>query len=147
MKNLYESILNDIDATLDKMDSKVVLSILFSDDIKAKASFRDSIYTKITNSEKRISRRSQFIDDTLYIQFMNGKYDKTNFQWGFRIGTCNADSCNDIVAMPNLHVQPALYSDSTSEALRLDKYLPWGVYKLPKDLHWLYYDIKNRLEK
>lgn len=147
MKNLYESILNDIDVTLDKMDSKVVLAILFGDDAKAKASFRDSIYTKITNSEKRISRRSQFIDDTLYIQFMNSKYDKTGVQWGFRIGTCNADGFNDIIAMPNLHVQPALYSDSKSEALRLDKYLPYGVYKLPKDLHWLYYDIKNRLEK
>lgn len=147
MKNLYKSILNDIDDTLDKMDSKVVLSILFGNDIKAKASFRDSIYTKITSSEKRISRRSQFIDDVLYIQFMNGKYDKTDLQWGFRIGTCNVDGCNDIVAMPNLHVQPALYSDSESEFLRLDKYLQWGVYKLPKDLHWLYYDIKNRLKK
>lgn len=142
MKNLYESILNDIDDTIDTMDSKVVLSVLFGTDIKAKASFRDIIYEKITGSEKRISRRSQFIDDVLYIQFMNSKYDKTNFQWGFRIGTCNAESGNDIIAMPNLHVQPALYSDSTSEALRLDKYLPWGVYKLPKDLHWLYYDIK-----
>jgi len=147
MKNLYESILNDIDDTLDKMDSKVVLSILFSDDIKAKASFRDNIYEKITSSEQRISKRSQFIDDVLYIQFMNSKYDKTKLQWGFRIGTCNVDRFNDIVAMPNLHIQPELYSDSKSEALRLDKYLPWGVYKLPKDLQWLYYDIKNRLKK
>ena len=147
MKNLYESILNDIDDTLDKMDSKVVLSILFSDDIKAKANFRDSIYAKITGSEKRISRRSQFIDDTLYIQFMNGKYDKTDVQWGFRIGTCNADSFNDIIAITNPTCQPALYSDAKCEELRLDNYLSWGVYKLPKDLHWLYYDIKNRLEK
>lgn len=147
MKNLYESILNDIDDTLDKMDSKVVLSILFGNDLKAKASFRDSIYANITSSEKRISRRSQFIDDTLYIQFMKGKYDKNNFQWGFRIGTCNSDSFNDIIAMPNLHQQPVLYSDSISEGLRLDNYLLWSVYKLPKDLHWLYYDIKNKLEK
>lgn len=148
MKDLYESILSDIDDTLDKMDSKIVLSILFGKNIKAKASFRDSIYTNVTSSEKRITRRSEFVDDTLYIQFMNGKYDNTHSQWGFRIGTCNADSFNDIVAMPNLHIQPALYSDSESESLRLDKYLPWSVvYKLPEDLHWLYYDIKNRLRK
>lgn len=147
MKNLYESILNDIDVTLDKMDRKVVLSILFGDDIEAKASFRDSIYTKITSSEKRISRRSQFIDDTLYIQFIDDKSNKTNFRWGFRIGMCNADGFNDIIAMPNLYIHPALFSDAISKSLRLDNYLLWGVYKLPKDLHWLYYDIKNRLEK
>lgn len=146
MKNLYESILNDIDDTLDKMDSKIVLSILFGNDIKAKASFRDSIYAKITNSEKRISRRSQFIDDTLYIQFMNSKYNKIDFQWGFRIGTCNQESVNDIIAMPNLHAKPALYKDANKN-LRIDSYLPYPTYKLPKDLHWLYYDIKNRLEK
>lgn len=146
MKNLYESILNDIDDTLDKMDSKVILSILFGDDLEAKVNFRDSIYAKITSSEKRISRRSQFIDDTLYIQFMNSKYNKIDFQWGFRIGTCNQESTNDIITMPNLHAKPALYKDANKN-LRIDSYLPYPIYKLPKDLHWLYYDIKNRLEK
>lgn len=146
MKNLYESILNDIDDTLDKMDSKVILSILFGDDLEAKVNFRDSIYAKITSSEKRISRRSQFIDDTLYIQFMNSKYNKIDFQWGFRIGTCNQESTNDIITMPNLHAKPALYKDANKN-LRIDSYLPYPTYKLPKDLHWLYYDIKNRLKK